>query len=119
MNRFGLLVATLAAGGSIVHAAQWELTRPGSATIIHPAIHDTEFRGTNIGCVTLSRSEMRRFGYPGHALFCEEASTGEVLGAVLNKRGRELCEIRGAYNNTAACYDLTICEDATQLCRHQ
>jgi len=119
MNRFGVLVAVLLGAGSIVHAAQWELSRPGSATIIHPLIHDTEFRGTNIGCVTLSRSEMRRFGYPGHALFCEEASTGEVLGAVLNRRGRELCEIRGFYNNDAACYDLTICEESNRLCKRQ
>ena len=117
MTRCSALVAALLGLASAAHAAGWKLSRPGKPTVIRPAIHDTEFQGTMIGCVTLSRSEMRAFGYPGHALFCEESTTGEVLGAVLSRRGRELCEIRGFYNNDAACYDLTICDEANRLCK--
>ena len=110
-------LAILLATGAGASAGEWELTRPGSGVAIHPEIHDTEIMGTNIGCVTLSRREMRRFGYPGHAVFCEEASAGEVVGVVVNKRGNAICEIRGAYNNDEQCYDLTICNDTTLLCR--
>ena len=115
--RSAAIVAMLLAVGTAANAAGWELTRRGSDVAIHPEIHDTEIMGTNIGCVTLSRREMRRFGYPGHAVFCEEASAGEVIGVVVNKRGNAICEIRGAYNNDEQCYDLTICNDVTSLCR--
>jgi hypothetical protein len=114
-----VVVASLIALGAVVHAADWELTRPGSAPIIRPAIHDTELQGQMIGCVTLSRREMRSFGYPGHAVFCEEATNGEVLGVVVNKKGKELCVIRGFYNLQASCYDLVICDDPTRLCKRQ
>jgi hypothetical protein len=38
---------------------------------------------------------MRSFGYPGHAFACEEAAHGEVLGAVLDRRGQRRCFIEG------------------------
>lgn len=117
--RSAATLAMLLALGAAGNAAEWQLTRPGSGVAIHPEIHDTEITGTNIGCVTLSRREMRRFGYPGHAVFCEEASAGEVVGVVVNRRGNAICEIRGAYNNDAQCYDLTICNDVTSLCRRR
>jgi hypothetical protein len=117
--RSAAIATMLLAFGTAASAAEWELTRRGSDVAIHPEIHDTEIMGTNIGCVTLSRREMRRFGYPGHAVFCEEASAGEVVGVVVNRRGNAICEIRGVYNNDEQCYDLTICNDVTSLCRRR
>src|SRR6185503_17425120 len=52
-----------------------------------PAIHATDFQGTDIGCIILQRFELRPYGYPGHAFLCEVAGTGEVLGAVLARSG--------------------------------
>jgi hypothetical protein len=80
-----------------------------------PQTHSTDFAGTNIGCITLSRREMRRFGYPGHAFVCEEAAEGEVLGAVLDRQGFRRCLIEGAYAGDD-CYTLTICRVAETLC---
>ena len=80
-----------------------------------PQIHATDFAGENIGCITLSRREMRRFGYPGHAFVCEEASKGEVLGAVLDRQGRRRCLIEGDYTGDD-CYTLTICKVQETLC---
>jgi hypothetical protein len=80
-----------------------------------PQIHTTDFAGQNIGCITLSRREVRSFGYPGHAFVCEEASAGEVLGALLTRAGVPICEIFGFYAGDG-CYDLTICDNAETLC---
>ena len=82
-----------------------------------PAIHTTDFAGDRIGCITLSRDEMRRFGYPGHAFVCEEAQTGEVLGAALTRNGFRICEIAGRYAGDG-CYDLDICGVADGLCAY-
>ena len=117
--RSALIAALLLACGTVVEAAQWELTRPGNGPIVRPQIHDTEVMGQMIGCVTLNRSEMRSFGYRGHAVFCEESTTGEVLGALVNKKGNALCVIRGFYNNDSSCYDLAICDEPISLCRRQ
>ncbi len=78
------------------------------------AIHATDFQGTNIGCIILLRRELRRYRYPGHAMLCEEAG-GEVLGAVMNKSGRQLCDIRGSYVGDN-CYDIDICGYQETLC---
>ena len=87
-------------------------TPPSAGT---PQIHATDFAGESIGCITLSRREMRRFGYPGHAFVCEEASQGEVLGAVLDRQGRRRCLIEGDYTGDD-CYTLTICRVQETLC---
>ncbi len=79
------------------------------------AIHTTDFQGTDLGCILLARREIRPYGYPGHAFLCEHAQTGEVLGAVLNRNGRRLCDIAGAYTGDA-CYDFDICGNAERLC---
>jgi len=83
-----------------------------------PQIHATDFQGTDIGCIILPRFEIRPYGYPGHAVLCEANVSGEVLGAVVNRRGIKLCEIRGAYRNEADdfCYDFDICETPETLC---
>lgn len=81
------------------------------------SLDNTDFSGTNLGCITLRRGEMRGLGYPGHAFLCEEdlSGNGEVLGAVLNRSGRAICYITG--NDAGdACYDLTICDTADTLC---
>jgi hypothetical protein len=75
----------------------------------------TDFQGTDIGCIILPRRELRPFGYPGHGFFCEVAATGEILGGVVNRSGRQLCEIRGAYTGDS-CYDFDICGVAETLC---
>ncbi len=78
-------------------------------------IHATDFQGTNIGCIIMPRRELRQYGYPGHAMLCEEASAGEVLGAVLNRGGYQLCDISGFYVGDF-CYDIDICGNAETLC---
>jgi hypothetical protein len=88
---------------------------PADATTGVPQTHSTDFAGDAIGCITLTRREMRSFGYPGHAFACEEAAAGEVLGAVLSRQGRTLCRIDGVYAGED-CYDLTICDVAETLC---
>jgi hypothetical protein len=75
----------------------------------------TDFQGTDLGCIVLPRREIRPYGYPGHAFLCEAGVSGEVLGAVLNRTGRRLCEIRGTYAGDF-CYDFDICDVAETLC---
>ena len=83
-----------------------------------PAIassQSTDFPGENLHCVTLSASDLRRLGYRGHAFFCEDNGTGEVLGAVLGPRGGVRCLISGSRTD-AACYSFDICGFADGVC---
>lgn len=77
--------------------------------------HATDFAGVDLGCIILPRREIRPYGYPGHAFLCEADVSGEVLGAVLNPKGRQLCDIRGFYVGEF-CYDFDICGFAETLC---
>jgi hypothetical protein len=70
--------------------------------------HTTDFQGDSLGCITLTTWELRDLGYRGHAFFCEDAFTEEVLGAVLNRSGVVRCHISGDYVGDG-CYDFTIC----------
>jgi hypothetical protein len=81
-----------------------------------PQTHTTDFAGTDIGCIIMPRYELRPYGYPGHGFFCEVAATGEILGGVLNKKGRQLCDIYGAYIPDSLCYDFVICGVTETLC---
>jgi hypothetical protein len=74
----------------------------------HSKTHTTDFGTEAIGCITLTRWELRDFGYRGHAFLCEEGATSEVLGAVLNRVGFVRCQIRGFYVGDG-CYDFDIC----------
>lgn len=80
-------------------------------------LHGTDFALDHVGCIVMPRAELRRWGYPGHAFACEEASAGEVLGAVLDRRGRRLCTIVGRYAGDD-CYELTFCGTPERLCVH-
>jgi len=80
-----------------------------------PQTHATDFAGTDIGCIVMPRFELRHYGYPGHAMLCEAAISGEVLGAVLNRNGRQLCDIAGFYVGDF-CYDFDICGTPETLC---
>ena len=80
------------------------------------SIDTTDFAGTDIGCIVMPRFELRRYRYPGHAMLCEVAATGEVLGAVLNKGGRRICDITGDFTEGTTCYEITICDNAETLC---
>ena len=80
------------------------------------ALDTTDFAGQTLGCITLARWEMRRLRYPGHAFACEDAASGEVLGAVLTKSGNRKCLITGQYAGND-CYDLVICEVTDRLCK--
>ena len=84
-----------------------------------PQTHATDFAGTDIGCIILPRFELRPYGYPGHGFLCEVNATGEVLGAVLNKKGRQLCDIVGFFINDGdadLCYEFDICGTRETLC---
>jgi hypothetical protein len=87
----------------------------GKALSAKPRTHTTDFQGDSLGCITLTTGELRRFGYRGHAFFCEDAFTEEVLGAVLNRFGRVRCRISGDYVG-GGCYDFTICGVADSVC---
>jgi len=109
----GLRSAAAADAGGLGRAIATKLhaARQG----IHPNTHATDFASDHIGCITLTRGEMRRLGYPGHAFACEEATAAEVLGGVLNRRGVVICHISGAYVGDG-CYDLDVCETRDTLC---
>jgi len=77
--------------------------------------HTTDFQGDSLGCITLTTWELRHLGYRGHAFFCEDAFTGEVLGSVLNRSGVVRCVISGDYVG-GGCYDFTICGVADSGC---
>jgi len=77
--------------------------------------HTTDFQGDSLGCITLTTWELRHLGYRGHAFFCEDAFTEEVLGAVLNRSGVVRCHISGDYVGEG-CYDFTICGVAESVC---
>jgi hypothetical protein len=77
--------------------------------------HTTDFQGDSLGCNTLTTWELRDLGYRGHAFFCEDAFTEEVLGAVLNRSGVVRCRISGDYVGDG-CYDFTICGVADSVC---
>jgi len=104
------LVATRLAARRAERSAQ--PADPGTGV---PQTHATDFAGDAIGCITLTRREMRSYGYPGHAFVCEEAAAGEVLGAVLDRNGRRRCLITGGYAGDD-CYDLAICGVSETLC---
>jgi len=82
---------------------------------LRPETHTTDFQGDSLGCITLSRWELQPFGYRGHAFFCENGTTGEVLGAVLSPGGFVRCYISGDYVGDA-CYAFTICGIADGAC---
>ena len=105
--------ATYAADAEgLAHAAATKLLQEKS---LRPQTHTTDFQGTSLGCITLTQRELHRFGYSGHAFFCENADTAEILGAVLNRRGVVRCRIDGAYVGDG-CYDFTICGVADSAC---
>jgi len=89
-----------------------------SSPALVPRIHATDFQGTDIGCIVMPRRELRPFGYPGHAFFCEVAGTGEVLGSILNRTGKRLCDIRGSYDTATddLCYSLDFCGFSERVC---
>ena len=82
---------------------------------IQPQTHTTDFGTDAIGCITLTVRELRAFGYRGHAFLCEEGTTSEVLGAVLNRSGVVSCVITGAYVGDG-CYDFDICDVPETAC---
>lgn len=86
-----------------------------AARSLRPRTHATDFGTEAIGCITLARWELRRFGYAGHAFLCEEGATSTVLGAVQNRAGVVRCYITGVYAGDA-CYDLNICGIPESAC---
>jgi len=92
-------------GGSLGRALATKLL---ARKALKPETHATDFATDHIGCITLASWELRDFGFRGHAFLCEEATAGEVLGAVLNRAGVVRCHITGFYVGDL-CYDLEIC----------
>ena len=116
------LVLTLVAFAGPGAAADRSALARGIATrlaarkaTIQPQTHTTDFAGDSLGCITLTAWELSQFGYRGHAFFCEDAATGEVLGAVLTRRGAVSCYISGDYVGDG-CYAFTICGVADGAC---
>jgi hypothetical protein len=87
----------------------------GKALSAKTRTHTTDFQGDSLGCITLITRELHHLGYRGHAFFCEDAFTEEVLGAVLNQSGVVRCHISGDYVGNR-CYDFTICGVADSVC---
>jgi hypothetical protein len=96
-------------------AAKKLMERKSSGVQPRPETHTTDFQGDSLGCITLTRFELRSFGYPGHAFFCESADTGEILGAVLTRFGFVRCLISGDFVGNG-CYAFTICDVPDSAC---
>jgi hypothetical protein len=115
-----VVVAIAAPGGGAAAADRGAFARAAATKLyakkaIRPETHTTDFRGDSLGCITLTAWELRHFGFRGHAFFCEDAATGEVLGAVLSRGGFVRCFISGDYVGDG-CYDFTICGVAEGAC---
>ena len=83
--------------------------------VLRPQTHNTDFQGHSLGCITLTTREMRQFRYRGHAFFCEDGATGEILGALLNRTGVVRCYISGDHTGDG-CYAFTICGVSEGAC---
>jgi hypothetical protein len=103
-------------GLALAKALHAKRTAQKAEPALTPRTHTTDFAGEDLGCIILPRREIRPYGYPGHAFLCEEAVSGETLGAVLNKKGFQLCDIYGFYVEGTDCYDFDICGYAERLC---
>ena len=115
-----MVLALVAPGRPAVTAergafAQAIATKLYAYKAIKPETHTTDFQGDSLGCITLTAWELRQFGFRGHAFFCEDAATGEVLGAVLTRGGFVRCHISGDYVGEG-CYAFTICGVADGAC---
>ena len=116
MRTLGIVIALAVAGTTapaVLAADAGGLARLAAERLVarkalRTETHTTDFQGDSIGCITLTRRELRRFGYTGHAFFCESGATGEILGAVLDRVGHVRCYISGDYAGDA-CYTFTIC----------
>ena len=80
----GILLGTMLGGSALAAERDSHGLAKAIAEKLHQrrqtaAIHTTDFQGTDIGCIVMPRFELRRYRYPGHAMICEVASTGEVL----------------------------------------
>jgi hypothetical protein len=115
--RSAAIVAMLLAFGAAAERGGLELTMRGSDVAVHPEIHDTELMGTNIGLrdAVAAGDAPLRLSRPRRLLRGGERGRGGRRRRQ-QARHRDLRD-RGAYNNDEQCYDLTICNDATSLCR--
>ena len=104
----GGVVAPLALAADTGGLARAAAEKFAARKVLRPETHTTDFQGDSLGCITLTNRELRRFGYYGHAFFCESGATGEILGAVLNRSGGLRCYISGDYVGEG-CYAFTIC----------
>lgn len=103
------------AGGARSDLARTLAARLLAEKSLSPRNHTTDFSTDELGCITLTSRELRAFGLRGHAFLCEDAGSGEVLGAVLNRSGVVRCHISGWYVGDA-CYDLDICGEPETAC---
>ena len=119
----GILLGTMLAGSALAAERDSHGLAKAIAEKLHArrqyaaSIDTTDFSGTDIGCIVMPRFELRRYRYPGHAMICEVASTGEVLGSLLNKGGRRICDpITGSFTKGTSCYAINICGNDETLC---
>jgi hypothetical protein len=116
----GILVGAMLAGSARAterdpHGLAAALITKLGARRATAGLSPRDVTGTDLSCIVLPRRELRPFGYPGHAFLCEAAVSGEALGAVVNRSGRQLCEITGAYSGDL-CYDVVICGYSERIC---
>jgi len=70
--------------------------------------------GTAVRCVALTAKEVRAGGR--HVFACT-TQDGEVLGGLLNRKGKPVCApITGTFDAGTECWNMTICDQDTQGC---
>jgi len=116
----GMLIGTMLGSGALAaerdpHGLATALAKKLAARRTTANLTPRDVTGTDLTCIVMPRRELRPFGYPGHAFLCEAVASGEALGALMNRKGRQLCEITGTYTGNL-CYDVTICGYAESIC---
>jgi len=82
--------------------------------LAQPVPQSTVDVGATLVCVTLTAAETHARGR--HLFLCGNLVTGELLGGLLRRSGREDCRISGAVDPASLCYVVSGCGTAGQGC---
>jgi hypothetical protein len=62
------------------------------------------FGSNDIACVTFTKRETKKiFSVKGTTFFCVEGYHGEIVGAVVNKKGKPKCQLHGFFDFVTGC----------------